>query len=184
MDKLSGKYEMTLRKYLEKSNQYTKLKKECDILCISNDEQLSKISKLEEELSLRKTDLDNLNAAYADHVNKSLLQYQTISTKLEDTENIVKEQEKQISLLETGRNKKQKQCKSCGKVMKNKRHKCVLLKEVSESNISEKSTKLREHDYDSETVRFCCTRFIENFVIIKYALVHAFTEKIYVLLYY
>lgn len=158
---------MTLRKYLEKSNQYTKLKKECDILCMSNDEQLSKISKLEEELSSRKTDFDNLNAAYVEHVNKSLLQYQTISTKLEDTENIVKEQKKQIFLLESGRSKKQKQCKSCGKVMKNKKHKCNLLREVSEIDTNEKFTKLQEQDSGCGTVSFGCISFIKILLLLS-----------------
>lgn len=147
VEKLNSKYQVALAKYLEKCNQYKKLKEECDIICMSNDEQQTKISSLEEELSLRVTELNSLNSTYVEHVNTSLLQYQTISVKLENSQTIVKEQEKRIALLEETAKSGKKQCRSCGKVMRSTRQQKPNLEEVSESDTT--NTK-------SETVSYSC----------------------------
>lgn len=125
---------MLLGKYLEKCKHYKKLEEECAALCLNNDEQEVKISKLEEELTISKTEHDNLQSTYVEHLNTSLLQYQSISSELEDTKNKIKERDKQISVLEAALKNRKKKCCSSGKILKAMKHSKQTLEEVVEND--------------------------------------------------
>lgn len=109
LEKISTKYQLVLNKYLEKCKHYDKLKEECNDVCILNDQQQTTISALQEELSQCKAEHTKLQVTYAEFVNHSHLEYQ----------NIIKEHETKIALLEDEASKAKKTCASCNKTIKN-----------------------------------------------------------------
>lgn len=115
LEKFNIKYKVVLNKYLEKCKQYQKLKKECDIICLSNDKQQTKISVLEEELSSWKLQYKNLQATHTDYINTSHLQYQSINQELLESQDKIKEQQRNILVLETTINNGTKKCSNCNK---------------------------------------------------------------------
>lgn len=134
---------MLLSKYQDKNKLYQKLKEECDILCMSNDEQQTQITKLEEELSSCKSEHNQLQTTYVEYVNSSQLKYKSLDQELQTSENKIKELEKQISLLNAAIADGQTKCYSCGRITRNTKRQKSDLETVPENGV-EQCTKTRK----------------------------------------
>lgn len=155
LEKLTLKYQVVLSKYLEKCKQFQRLKEECDSICLSNDEQETKVASLVEELNSLKAEYAKLQNTYVEYMNTAQLQYKSLNLQLCTTQKKLKEHEKQVSVLETTIGQAKKKCR---RTVRNAHEQESSLVEtacdgtVSHTNETKENSKIQPLRRDSDAV--------------------------------